>query len=165
MNITFNGSPITLKGNELKIGDKMPDFTVCDNDLNSVKGNDLSGVRVFLTVPSLDTGVCDMEVRNFNSKASELQGVSIYAVSLDLPFAQARWCGSNGINAVKTLSDYKDRNFGIATGTFIEELALLTRAVFIVNNANEIVYVEYVPEVTNHPDYDKAYNALQELLK
>ena len=165
MNITFNGSPITLKGNELKIGDKMPDFTVCDNDLNPIKGSELSGVRIFLTVPSLDTGVCDMEVRNFNSKASELQGVSIYAVSLDLPFAQARWCGANGIKAVKTLSDYKDRNFGIATGTFIEELALLTRAVFIVNNANEIIYVEYVPEVTNHPDYDKAYNILKTLIK
>lgn len=165
MNITFNGSPITLKGNQLKIGDKMPDFTVCDNDLNVVKGNELSDVRIFLTVPSLDTGVCDMEVRNFNSKASELEGVSIYAVSLDLPFAQARWCGANGIKAVKTLSDYKDRNFGMATGTFIEELALLTRAVFIVNNANEIVYVEYVPEVTNHPDYDKAYSVLEELIK
>ncbi len=165
MNITFNGSPITLKGNQLKIGDKMPDFIVCDNDLNMVKGNELSGVRIFLTVPSLDTGVCDMEVRNFNSKASELDGVSIYAVSLDLPFAQARWCGANGIKAVKTLSDYKDRNFGMATGTFIEELALLTRAVFIVNNANEIVYVEYVPEVTNHPDYDKAYNVLEDLIK
>lgn len=165
MNITFNGSSITLKGNQLKIGDKMPDFTVCDNDLNVVKGNELSDVRIFLTVPSLDTGVCDMEVRNFNSKASELEGVSIYAVSLDLPFAQARWCGANGIKAVKTLSDYKDRNFGMATGTFIEELALLTRAVFIVNNANEIVYVEYVPEVTNHPDYDKAYSVLEELIK
>ena len=165
MNITFNGSPITLKGNQLKIGDKMPDFIVCDNDLNMVKGNELSGVRIFLTVPSLDTGVCDMEVRNFNSKASELDGVSIYAVSLDLPFAQARWCCANGIKAVKTLSDYKDRNFGMATGTFIEELALLTRAVFIVNNANEIVYVEYVPEVTNHPDYDKAYNVLEDLIK
>ena len=165
MNITFNGSPITLKGNQLKIGDKMPDFTVCDNDLNVVKGNELSDVRIFLTVPSLDTGVCDMEVRNFNSKASELEGVSIYAVSLDLPFAQARWCGANGIKAVKTLSDYKDRNFGMATGTFIEELALLTRAVFIVNNANEIVYIEYVPEVTNHPDYDKAYSVLEELIK
>lgn len=165
MNITFNGSSITLKGNQLKIGDKMPDFIVCDNDLNMVKGNELSGVRIFLTVPSLDTGVCDMEVRNFNSKASELDGVSIYAVSLDLPFAQARWCGANGIKAVKTLSDYKDRNFGMATGTFIEELALLTRAVFIVNNANEIVYVEYVPEVTNHPDYDKAYNVLEDLIK
>lgn len=165
MNITFNGSSITLKGNQLKIGDKMPDFTVCDNDLNVVKGNELSDVRIFLTVPSLDTGVCDMEVRNFNSKASELEGVSIYAVSLDLPFAQARWCGANGIKAVKTLSDYKDRNFGMATGTFIEELALLTRAVFIVNNANEIVYVEYVPEVTNHPDYNKAYSVLEELIK
>ena len=165
MNITFNGSSITLKGNQLKIGDKMPDFTVCDNDLNVVKGNELSDVRIFLTVPSLDTGGCDMEVRNFNSKASELEGVSIYAVSLDLPFAQARWCGANGIKAVKTLSDYKDRNFGMATGTFIEELALLTRAVFIVNNANEIVYVEYVPEVTNHPDYDKAYSVLEELIK
>lgn len=164
MQITFKGNPITLKGTHIKEGDKMPDFTVCNNELAKVNGSDLKGLRVFVSVPSLDTGVCDAEVRKFNEKAADL-GAKIYAVSLDLPFAQARWCGANGIEAVKTLSDYQNREFGHATGTFIEDLYLLTRAVFIVDDKNTVVYVEYVPEVTDHPNYEKIYKKLESLNK
>lgn len=123
--ITFKGSPLTLQGPPLRVGDTMPGFTLTDTALTEVRDTDLCGIRVFLTVPSLDTGVCDQEVRWFNEKAAELPGVTIVAVSLDLPFAQARWCGGGGIEAVRTLSDYKERRFGKATGTYIEELALL----------------------------------------
>ena len=157
MTVTFQGNPLTLKGRQLQVGDKMPEFTLIDNGLGTVNSNDLTGLKVFLAVPSLDTPVCDLEVRNFNQKASELSGVHIYAVSMDLPFAQARWCGANGIDNVKTLSDYKGHSFGEATGTVIEELALLTRAVFVVDDKGMIRHVEYVSEITNHPDYDAAY--------
>lgn len=114
-------------------------------------------------MPSLDTGVCDQEVRWFNEKAAELPGVTIVAVSLDLPFAQARWCGGGGIEAVRTLSDYKERRFGKATGTYIEELALLARAVFVVDENDTVVYAEVVPEVSNHPNYEAVYQKLREL--
>lgn len=163
MPITFQGKPLTLCGSRLKSGDLFPDFTLTGNDLREVRGKDLTGVRVFLTVPSLDTGVCDQEVRRFNETAAVHPGVSIYAVSLDLPFAQARWCGSAGVKAVQTLSDYKDHSFGKATGTRIEELGLLTRAVFVVDQAGKVVYAEYVPEVTSHPNYDAALHCLREL--
>ena len=160
--VTFQGNPLTLQGQQLKVGDKMPEFTLTDNGLGSVHSNDLTGLKVFLTVPSLDTPVCDLEVRNFNQKASELHGVRIYAVSRDLPFAQARWCGAHGINNVQTLSDYKEQSFGKATGTCIEELALLTRAVFVVDNEGIVRHVEYVPEMTNHPNYDAVYAKITE---
>ena len=149
--ITFKGSPLTLQGPPLRVGDTMPGFTLTDTALTEVRDTDLCGIRVFLTVPSLDTGVCDQEVRWFNEKAAELPGVTIVAVSLDLPFAQARWCGGGGIEAVRTLSDYKERRFGKATGTYIEELALLARAVFVVDENDTVVYAEVVPEVSNHP--------------
>ena len=139
----------------------MPDFTLTGNDLQEVRGRDLSGRRVFLTVPSLDTGVCDQEVRRFNQEAGELEGVAIYAVSLDLPFAQARWCGAAGVTAVRTLSDYRDHSFGRATGTRIEELGLLTRAVFVVDGDGRVTYAEYVPEVSSHPDYDAVLRHLR----
>ena len=129
MNITFQKNAVTLLGTPLKEGEKMPDFTVCDNSLQEVKGGDLSGIRIFAVVPSLDTGVCDLEIKRFNEKVSQYPDVKLYAVSLDLPFAQARWCGANGVNAVTTLSDYRDRDFGRVTGTLIQELSLLTRAI------------------------------------
>lgn len=163
MNITFQGNPVVLQGAPLKEQDALPEFTLYDNSLNPVRNTDLSGIKVLVVVPSLDTGVCDREVRNFNEKAAEFPGVHIYAISLDLPFAQARWCGAAGIDAVKTLSDYNDRSFGRATGTFVEGIALLTRAVFIVDQSNRVVYAEYVPEITEHPNYDKVYAKLAEL--
>lgn len=161
--ITFKGTPLTLQGPPLRVGDPMPGFILTDTSLAEVRNTDLTGIRVFLTVPSIDTGVCDQEVRRFNEKAAELPGVTIVAVSLDLPFAQARWCGAGGIEAVRTLSDYKDRRFGLATGTYIEELALLARAVFVVDESNTVVYAEVVPEVSDHPDYKAVYQKLREL--
>jgi len=155
----MQGKPVTILGKSLAAGDKMPHFTLTANDLSDAVYDNASGVRVFLSVPSLDTPVCDTEVRKFNKKAAEL-GAVIYAVSMDLPFAQARWCAAAGIDAVKTLSDYKYRRFGEVTGTYIKEVGLLARAVFVVGRNGKITYVQYVPEVTNQPDYEKAYAAV-----
>ncbi|MCL2807965.1 MAG: thiol peroxidase [Coriobacteriia bacterium] len=163
LTVTFAGGPLTLKEEQLKVGDKLPQATLAQNDLSPLSTADTSGLRVILTVPSLDTPVCDLEVRTFNAKAAELPGVSICVVSVDLPFAQARWCGQAGVDAVTTLSDYNGGTFGRATGTFIDELALLTRAVFIVDADDNVVYTEFVPEITNAPDYDAVYAKLAEL--
>ena len=111
MKVTFQGNPLTLEGTQVKVGDTAPDFTVVDNDLNPFKLSDTKGKRVFLTVPSLDTPVCDTEVRRFNQEAAKLGDVTIYTISMDLPFAQGRWCGGAEIDKVKTVSDYKDREF------------------------------------------------------
>ena len=164
MVVTMQGTPLKLYGKMLKVGDKMPDFEVVDNGLAEVKGADLHGVRVFACVPSLDTGVCDMEIRNFNKKAAELSGVKIYAVSMDLPFAQARWCGAAGVKNVQTLSDYQTHDFGRKTGPLILGLELLTRAVFVVDANGVVKYVEYVKEVTTHPDYERLYAEVEKLL-
>ena len=161
MSVTMMGKPISLQGSRLKVGDSFPEFTLTDINLGKVTSQQLTGKRVFLTVPSLDTGVCDMEVRNFNKKAGEIKDVHIYAVSMDLPFAQSRWCGGAGVKNVTTLSDYQTHNFGKATGTLIKGLELLTRAVFVVDEKNIIKYVEYVAEVTNHPDYEAVYKILE----
>ncbi len=165
MKITFKESPVTLKGTPVQVGDTLPAFTLIDNGLAPVESSQLKGVRVFVAVPSLDTGVCDAEVRNFNKKAASLPGVAIYAVSMDLPFAQARWCGAAGVEAVQTLSDYKMHSFAKATGTYVEELGLLTRAVFIVDKNDKVVYAEYVPEITNQPEFDAIYAKLEEISK
>lgn len=157
--ITFQGNPLTLEGKTVKVGEKLRDFTVIGNDLSAVSLKDTKGVRIFLAVPSIDTAVCDLEVRRFNEEAAKLEGVTVYTVSADLPFAQARWCGNADIEAVKTLSDYNFRSFGEATGTFIKELALLTRASFVVNSEDEVTFVEYLEEITNEPSYDKVLEA------
>ena len=161
MNVKFQGNQVTLEGNEVKVGDVAPDFVVIDNGLNPVDAKDLKGKRVYVSVPSIDTAVCDLEVRKFNQEAAKLQGVKIYTISMDLPFAQARWCGNAGIEAVQTLSDYKDRSFGKEFGTYIKELGLLTRAVFVVDENNKITYVEYCEEVTAEPNYEAVLNALK----
>ena len=162
MKVTFQGNPITLKGNQIKVGDDAPDFTLVDNDLNSFKLSDTKGKRVFLTVPSLDTPVCDMEIRKFNEEATKLgEHISVYAISMDLPFAQGRWCGGAGIDRVKTVSDYKDREFGNNYGVYINELGLLSRAVFIVDENNKVTYVEYCKDVINEPNYEEALRAVR----
>lgn len=157
--VTMRGNPVTLVGDEVKVGDKARDFTVVANDLSTVTLNDTSGVRIFLSVPSLDTGVCDAEVRRFNEEAASLEGVKVYTISMDLPFAQARWCGAAGVENVVTLSDHRDASFGQNWGVLIKELRLLARAVFVVDSSNTVTYVEYVPEVSSHPDYEKALAA------
>ena len=155
MQIKFMGNPITIEGNEVKVGDTAPDFTTMDNNMKPVSLKDTKGVRILSIVPSLDTEVCDLETKTFNSKAAEIPNVTIYTISMDLPFAQARWCGSHGIDKVITLSDFKDRLVGKNYGTYIKELGLLTRAVFVIDSSNKITFVEYVPEVTNQPNFDK----------
>lgn len=164
--ITFKGTPFTLLGTEVKVGDKAPDFTVVDNGLAPVTLASSAGkIRIISTVPSLDTPVCDTETRRFNQEAAGLPGdVLVLTVSLDLPFAQKRWCGAAGIDKVRTLSDYRERSFGLNYGVLIKELFLLTRAVFIVD-ANDIIrYIQIVPEVTSEPDYAAVISAVKQLL-
>ena len=161
MNVKFQGNQVTLEGNIVKVGDAAPDFVVIDNGLKPVVSKDFKGKRVYVSVPSIDTQVCDVEVRKFNQEATKLQDVKIYTISMDLPFAQARWCGNAGIEDVQTLSDYKDRSFGKEFGTYIKELGLLTRAVFVVDENNKITYVEYCEEVTSEPNYEAVLNALK----
>lgn len=147
--------------NQVKVGDTAPDFLVVDNTLKDLTLSDTKGKRIFVTVPSLDTSVCDMEVRKFNEEASRLDDVTVYVVSMDLPFAQVRWCGNAGVDRVKTVSDYKQKSFGKNYGALIEEFCFLTRAIFVVDENNKITYVEYCKDVINEPDYESALNAVK----
>lgn len=158
--ITFKGNPVTLIGPDITPGDKAPDFTVLANDLTPVTLADSKGqVRLISVVPSLDTGVCDAQTRRFNEEAANLPNVNILTISVDLPFAQKRWCGAAGIDKVQTLSDHRELSFGKAYGVAIEELRLLARAIFVVDSNDNVTYVEYVSEATNHPDYEAAIEA------
>lgn len=158
--VTFKDQPVTLIGPEIKVGDKAPNFTVLGNGLNPVTLDDSKGsVRVISVVPSLDTGVCDQQTRRFNEEAAKLDGVTILTISVDLPFAQKRWCGAAGIDKVETLSDHRDLSFGTAYGVAIKELRLLSRAVFVVDANDTVVYAEYVPAVGQHPNYEAAIEA------
>lgn len=164
--ITFKNNPVTLIGNEVKVGDTAPDFTVLANDLSEVTLKDSQGkIRLFSVVPSLDTGVCDAQTRKFNEVAAELSGdVVVYTVSMDLPFAQKRWCGAAGIDQVVKVSDHRTGSFGEAYGVLIEELRLLARSIFVVDQNDKVTYVEYVPEATTHPNYDAAIEAVKALI-
>lgn len=158
--ITFKGNPVTLIGPDITPGDKAPDFTVLANDLTPVTLADSKGrVRLISVVPSLDTGVCDAQTRRFNEEAANLPNVQILTISVDLPFAQKRWCGAAGIDKVQTLSDHRELSFGKAYGVAIEELRLLARAIFVVDSNDNVTYVEYVSEATNHPNYEAAIEA------
>jgi len=162
--VTVHGKPLTLLGNELKTGDKLPAFTVVDNDLNEVLSQNLPGkIKIFSVVPSLDTPVCDLQTQRFEAEAAGIPGdVGIYTISMDLPFAQKRYCGAHAITKIKTLSDHKYASFGTAFGVLIKETRLLARSIFIINSSGSISYVEIVKELSEHPDYTKA---LQELKK
>jgi thiol peroxidase len=164
--VTFKGNPVTLVGPELKVGDKAPDFAVVDNGLAPVTlASSASKIRIISTVPSLDTPVCDTETRRFNQEAAGLpENVVVLTVSLDLPFAQKRWCGAAGIDRVTTLSDYRERSLGNAYGVVIKELVLLSRAVFVVDAQDVIRYIQIVPEVTSEPDYAAVLAAAKNLL-
>ena len=159
--ITFKGTDITLEGNQLSVGDTLKSCILVGNDLNEVELTKTNGIRVILSVPSIDTPVCDTEVRGFNKEIESLPNAHCYTVSMDLPFAQARWCGAAGINRVTTLSDYKYRSFGDTTGTYIKELGLLTRASFVVDENNKVIFVEYLDEVANEPSYDKIISVVK----
>ncbi len=164
--ITFKGNPMTLVGPELKVGDRAPDFAVVDNGLNPVTLASYAGkIKVISAVPSLDTPVCDTETRRFNREAAELpEQVTVLTVSLDLPFAQKRWCGAAGIDRVTTLSDYRERSFALAYGVLIKELTLLSRSIFVVDARDTIRYIQHVPEVTTEPDYAAVLAAVRGLL-
>lgn len=163
---TLKGNPLTLVGASLKVGDQAPDFKLNKDLVTEVSLADYAGkVKLISVVPSLDTGVCDAQTRRFNQEADSLgDKVVILTVSVDLPFAQARWCGAAGVDKVVTLSDYKDRSFGQAYGVFIKELALDMRAIFVVDEHDNIQYIEIVEEMTNHPNYDKALEAVKKLV-
>jgi thioredoxin-dependent peroxiredoxin len=159
--VTMRGNPMTLVGPEIRPGQKAPNFTVVGKGLQPATLEQFKGkVKIITTVPSLDTPVCDAETRRFNEEASKLPGdVQILSVSMDLPFAQARWCGAAGVDKVTTLSDYQRAEFGEKYGTLIKELHLLARAVFVVDKNDQVTYAEYVKEVANQPDYEAALNA------
>jgi thioredoxin-dependent peroxiredoxin len=164
--ITFKGGPLTLVGTEVKVGDMAPDATLLGNDLSAVQISSYRGKVVILAaVPSLDTSVCDMETRRFNQLASGLsKDVEILTISMDLPFAQKRWCGAAGVERVRTLSDHRDAAFATAYGLLIKELRLLARAVLVLDRAGKINYLQIVPEVTDEPDYEAALAAAKKLL-
>ncbi len=164
--VKFKGNPLTLIGPEIKIGSKAPEFQVWAQDLSPVTLASSQGkTRLISVVPSLDTPVCDAQTRRFNEEASKLPNVEVLTISMDLPFAQKRWCGAAGIDRVKVLSDHKDASFGNAYGVLIKELRLLSRSIFVVDGSGTVRYVEYVPEVTTHPNYDAALAATRQLAK
>src|SRR6266849_1229102 len=157
---TLRGNPMTLVGPELKAGDKAPDFQAVDNGLKPVTlASTANGVRIFSVVPSLDTPVCDAQTKRFNEEAGKLPNVSIYTISMDLPFAQKRWCGAFGVDHVKMVSDHREGSFGQAYGTLIKDLRIMSRAIFVVGKDNTIRHVEYVKEVGEHPNYETALAA------
>jgi len=165
--VTFQGNPLTLLGSEVKKGDRAPDFEALNNDLSPVKLSSYRGKVVVLSaVPSLDTPVCDLETRQFNDRAAKLgDGVAILTISMDLPFAQKRWCGAAGVTHVTTLSDHRDASFGEAYGLLIKELRLLARSVYVLDRDGVVRYVELVKEITHEPDYDAALKAVEECSK
>ena len=164
--ITVKGDPLTLVGDEVKVGESAPDCELLANDLSPVKLSSMKGkICVISSVPSLDTPVCDVMTRRFNQEAAGLGGdVAVLTISMDLPFAQQRWCGAAGVENVQTLSDHRDAAFGTAFGILIKELRLLARAVFVVDAEGVVRYIQLVKELTNEPDYDDALKAVKELL-
>jgi len=163
--ITIHGNPLTLLGPELQPGDKAPDFTLADNDLKPKTLADFAGkILIISCVPSLDTPTCDLETRRFNKEAAGLNAdIKILTVSMDLPFAQKRWCGAAGAEAVVTLSDYMTAGFGKAYGVLIKELHLLARAVFVVDKTGAIKYIEIVKELATEPNYEAILSAARAL--
>ena len=163
--ITMHGNPLTLIGADIKVGDKAPDFTVIDGDLNEVKlGNYAGKIKMISVTPSLDTTVCDIQARRFNHEAAAFPAdVAVLNISMDLPFAISRFCTVAEIDKVKGLSDHRDASFGEAYGVLIKELRLLARSLFIIDKNNIVRYKQIVPEETNHPDYDEALRALERI--
>ena len=156
----MKGNPKTLVGPELKVGDTAPDFSLVDGGLNAVSLKDTGNhVRIISVIPSLDTPVCDAQTKRFNEEAAKLPDVDIITVSMDLPFAQKRWCGAFGVDKVKMLSDHKDASFGTNYGTLIKELRIESRAIFVLDSKNKIRHVEYVKEVADFPNYETALAA------
>jgi thiol peroxidase len=165
--VTMKGTPLTLVGNDVKVGQAAPDFEVLANDLSPVRLSSFRGkVCILSSVPSLDTSVCDTMTRRFNEEAGKLgEGVVVLTISMDLPFAQKRWCGAAGVEHVQTLSDHREASFGQAFGVLIKELRLLARAVFVLDKEGILRYSEVVRELTDEPDYDAALAAAEEAME
>ena len=161
--VTMKGNPLTLTGNEVKVGQSAPEATLVANDLSPVNLSSFKGKKtIVLAMPSLDTGVCDMETRKFNEEAVKLgPDVRILAVTMDLPFAQKRWCGAAGVKNVQTLSDYKEASFGSAFGVLIKELKLLARTIFVIDSKGKVQYTQLVKEITSEPDYKAVLEAVK----
>jgi len=162
--ITFAGNPLTLLGNEVKVGDKAPDFTAVGAGLAPVKLSDFAGKTIIIAAyPSVDTGVCAAQNRRFNAEANNLKDVVVLSISCDLPFAQSRFCAAEGLENIKTISDHKDLEFGQKYGFWIKELRLLARGTVVIDAAGIIRYVEYVSEVTHEPNFDAALAVVKSL--
>ena len=162
--ITFVGNPMTLVGEEIKVGAKAPDFTGFNQSLEPVSLSSFKGKTVIIAIyPSIDTGICQKQNRKFNEIANSKEDVVVLSVSLDLPFAHKRFCGAEGLDSIITLSDYKEREFGNKYGYLIKELALLARGTVVIDKTGTVQLVEFVPEVTTEPDYDKTLALLEKL--
>ena len=164
--VRSKGDPVTLLGAEIAVGDKAPDFRMVDSSLRPVTLKDSSGrVRLFSVIPSIDTGICAIQTKTFNTRAQQVSDkVKLFAVSVDLPYAQSRFVEAKRIDKMTMLSDYQDRSFGMNYGTLIKETKLLARSVFIVDETDTVRYIQYVPEMSNEPDYDAALNALRKII-
>ncbi len=164
--VTFQGNPLTLLGNVLNVGDKAPQFTALDKDLSPVSLSDFAGkTKIISVTPSLDTPVCNLQATTFNKAAASLStNIALINVSMDLPFAIARFCSAEGIDRLTTLSDHRDASFGLSYGVLVEELRLLARSIFVIDKTDTIRYVEIVPEMTNEPNYDKALEEATKLV-
>ncbi|KAA0957955.1 thiol peroxidase [Planococcus kocurii] len=165
--ITFKNNPMTIPNTEVRVGDQAPEFSVLANDLSPVTLQDTTGkIRLVSVVPSLDTGVCSDQTKRFSEEATSLgDNVEVLTISADLPFAQKRWTDINKVDDITTLSDHRDLSFGEAYGLTMQELRLLARSVFVLDENDKVTYVEYVAEGTDHPDYEKALDAVKELTK
>jgi len=163
--VSFKGSPLTLIGTELKVGDKAPDFIVLDNDLNLTGLKSFEGkIKIISVTPSLDTPVCDLQARRFNEEAAKLSpDIVVLNISMDLPFALSRFCSTAGIDRVKTFSDHKEASFGNAYGVLIKELRLLARSIFVVDKDDYIKYIEIVSDITELPNYEKAFESARKI--
>ena len=162
----MRGKPLTLLGPELKAGEKAPDFEAVTDGLQAVNLEKTGhGVRIFSVIPSLDTPVCDAQTKRFNEEATKLNGIEIFTISMDLPFAQKRWCGQFGVDKIKMLSDHRTGSFGENYGTMIKDLRIESRAIFVLDKDGTIKHVEYVKEVADHPNYEAAFEAAKSLAK
>lgn len=163
--VTFRGNPITLVGEAIKVGDSAPQFSALSESLEETTLENFAGkVKLISVIPSLDTEICSLQTKRFNEEASQLESVEMITLSMDLPFAQSRWCGAEGVKNMTMLSDHRDANFGENYGVLIKELRLLARAIFVIDENNNVTYVEYVDEVGSHPNYDAALRHVKELV-
>ncbi len=164
--VTMKGGPLTLTGSKVEVGQRAPDFEVINLKLSAVRLSVFAGkICIVSAVPSIDTSVCDVQTRRFNQEAQKIgNDVHILTISMDLPFAQERWCGAAGVENLEMLSDYRDASFGRAFGVLIKELRLLARSIFVIDKEGVIRYKEIVPELTHEPNYEAAINAVKQLM-